>query len=106
MTKISQDQVREEGGEEEEEGEEEVEINEGGEGGEFEENQGLLGAHFGGRLELLPAEQTLGMEVTPTTIINTDCRRLQAWAGGALGEKEERWQNADNQRFGFNLSSI
>ena len=25
------------------------------------------------------------MEVTPTTIINIDCRRLQAWVGGALG---------------------
>ena len=68
--------------------------------------KGLLGALTGGRLEQLPAEQTLTMEVTPTTIINTDCRRLEAWAGGALGEKEERWQNADNQRFGFNLSSI
>ena len=57
--------------------------------------KGLLGALIGGRLEQLPAEQTLTMEVTPTTIINTDCRRLQAWAGGALGEKEERGQNAE-----------
>ena len=68
--------------------------------------KGLLGALTGGRLEQLPAEQTLTMEVTPTTIINTDCRRLQAWAGGALGEKEERWQNADNRRFGFISSGI
>ena len=36
------------------------------------------------------------MEVTPTPIINNDWGRLQAWAGGALGETEERWQNADN----------
>ena len=43
------------------------------------------------------------MEVTPTTITNIDCRRLQAWVGGALGEKEERWQITHNQRFGFNL---
>ena len=57
----------------------------------------MLGALLGGRLECLPAEQTLEMEVTPTTITNNDCRRLQAWAGGALGEKEVRWQNADNQ---------
>ena len=47
--------------------------------------KGLLGAHFGERLEQLPTEQTLVMEVTPTTIINIDCRRLQAWVGGALG---------------------
>ena len=40
--------------------------------------------------------ETLGMEVTPTPIINNDWGRLQAWAGGALGETEERWQNADN----------
>ena len=40
--------------------------------------------------------EILGMEVTPTPIINNDWGRLQAWAGGALGEKEERWQNADN----------
>ena len=68
--------------------------------------KGLLGALTGGRLEQLPAEQTLTMEVTPTTITNIDCRRLQAWAGGALGEKEERGQNADNPRFGFNPSDI
>ena len=71
-----------------------------------EMTKGLLGALVGGRLEQLPAEQTLTMEVTPTTIINTDCRRLQAWAGGALGEKEERGQNADNPRFGFISSDI
>ena len=53
--------------------------------------KGLLGAHFGERLEQLPTEQTLVMEVTPTTIINIDCRRLQAWAGGALGEMEAGW---------------
>ena len=53
--------------------------------------KGLLGAHFGERLEQLPTEQTLVMEVTPTTINNIDCRRLQAWAGGALGEMEAGW---------------
>ena len=41
--------------------------------------------------------ETLGMEVTPTPIINNDWGRLQAWAGGALGETEERWQHADNR---------
>ena len=59
---------------------------------EGKRKKGLLGALFGGRLEQLPAQQILGMEVTPTTIINNNWRRFQAWVGGALGEKEERWQ--------------
>ena len=73
---------------------------------EEEKKRGLLGALFGGRLEQLPAEQTFELEVTPTAIINIESRRFQAWAGGALGEKEERWQNADNWRFGFISSGI
>ena len=33
------------------------------------------------------------MEVTPTTIINIDCRRLQAWVGGALGGEGGEMEN-------------
>ena len=87
MTTICQDQVEGEEGEEEE-GEEQggVEINEGGEGEGFEEGIGGY-PNFNQQQRLKEA--------------------FQAWVGGALGgEKEERWQNAENWRFGFNSSGI
>ena len=55
------------------------------ESSKVEEEGGFAGSPVKREAGMFVGRANPRMEVTPTTIINIDCRRLQAWVGGALG---------------------
>ena len=84
MTTMEQDQVGEEVVEEEVEATKEEGLEEE-ESSKVEEEGGFAGSPVKREAGMFVGRANPRMEVTPTTIINIDCRRLQAWVGGALG---------------------